>query len=423
MSGHENPGKRRSRSKRRTPDPGGGRGGFRFSSRTSWERRPNPLSRALEERRSANLPVLDLTGSNPTDAGLTPPADDILRSLADASILNYRPDPHGLESARSAIINYYLSKGVSIDPSRLFLTSSTSEAYALLFMLLCNAGDAVLTPRPSYPLFDYLAGTHDVTLHPYDLRYDQGWEIDIDSIARSITPSAKAVALINPHNPTGMFLKREEHRHLTALARRHRLALIVDEVFIDYPFAGDPRRYGTTAADSEALTFTLNGISKSFGLPQLKLGWIAVGGNARVASAAVERLEIICDTLLSVNTPAQVALPRLMTACITTRNSIADRVSSNYRFLVDTAAGGSACSVLHSEGGWYGIIRAPRIQTDEQWAIALLRDRGIHVFPGYFFDFEEEACLVVSLLTKGDLFRRGVCELLELASGSVAPES
>ncbi len=417
MSGPGNPGRRQSRRKPIRADTGKRRIAPGFSARTAWDARPNALTRALESRLAHNLPILDLTGSNPTTCGLVIPAEDILRSLQDRQILTYRPDPHGLLSARSAIVAYYRSKNVSVEASRLFLTASSSEAYSILFTLLCNAGDAVLAPRPSYPLFHYLAGMHDLSLRYYDLRYDHGWEIDVDALSREITRSTKAIILINPNNPTGSFLKRDEHEHLVEIARRRRIALIADEVFIDYPFGNDERRYGTTAADPDALTFTLNGISKTIGLPQMKLGWIAVGGESDRAAHAVERLEVICDTFLSVGSPVQVALPRLMIAGNGIRESILDRVSSNYGWLAGAVGHDSPCAVLQAEGGWYGIVRVPRTRSDEQWAVDLLEKRGVYVFPGFFFDFEAEACLVVSLLTRGDVFREGIDGLIEFASG------
>jgi len=385
-----------------------------YSSRTNWPREHNRLTELLDSLRRENRPVYDLTVSNPTQCGIQYPKE-ILSGLATPSSLTYEPDPRGLDSARTAVARYYAAHNLTIDVSRIFLTSSTSEAYSYVFKLLCNAGDSVLIPNPSYPLFEYLAQTSDVDLQHYHLAYDHGWQVDFDSIKKSITPSTRAIALINPHNPTGMFIKKDEYARIREIAHQHRLALIVDEVFIDYAFGEDANGHGTTAGETDVLTFTLNGISKTIGLPQLKLGWIVVGGNNEEANEAMSRLEILCDTYLSVNTPVQVALPDLLERGKSVRRQILDRTRSNYEFLRG-ASRQSACTTLESEGGWYASLRLPTIQSDEQWAEELLHHLGVSLFPGYFFDFHDDAHLVVSLLTPPAVFQPSITRVLHHVS-------
>jgi len=365
-----------------------------FSGRTNWPHRQNRLSELLERRMRSGRTVVDLTLSNPTACGL--PAPDILSSLADPSVLRYQPDPRGLPSAREAVAAYYRSKNLRVDPEDLFLTSGTSEAYGHLLTLLCDPGDEILIPRPSYPLLEFLAQTTGVTLAPYDLFYDHGWQIG----AITVTARTKAIIILNPHAPTGLFLSGEAYRNFAAPG----LPLVVDEVFIDYGFEG-AHPFQTAGREGGPLTFTLNGLSKLAALPQLKLGWIVVGGAGKAEAAS--RLETLCDTFLSVNTPAQVALPHLLGEGARTREAIRRRILANYRSAREVLQG-SACTLLEAQGGWYGILRVPRTKTDEEWAIALLQERGISLSPGYFFDFEEEGYLVVSLLPEEGPFRRAL---------------
>jgi alanine-synthesizing transaminase len=378
-----------------------------FSTRTAWHRQPNRLSETLDAYVQSGRVLHDLTSSNPTDAGIPYPEIEICRALSDPEILSYRPDPKGLLSAREAISRYYISKQLIVDPAEILLTASTSEAYSLIFKLLCNAGERVAIPRPSYPLFEYLAQINDAELAHYDLAYDHGWYIDIESLVRAISPATRAIVVINPHNPTGMFLKKTEYLQVRELARRHRLALIVDEVFIDFPLENDHARLGSTAGEADVLTFTLNGLSKTIGLPQMKLGWITVSGDEPVRREALGRLEILSDTYLSVNTPAQIALPRLLEMCRPVRGEILRRIRTNFTFL-KRIVDHSPISVLSSEGGWCGILRIPRTRSEDEWAVALLAETGVYVQPGYFFDFTDEGYLVVSLLTKEVVFERGL---------------
>ena len=386
-----------------------------FSRRTDWDRRPNRLAELLEARRASGRPLYDLTVSNPTELGIDYPEEEILSALSDPRALRYQPEPRGLPSAREAVCAYYRAKDIRVDPANIFLTAGTSEAYSLIFKLLCNAGESALVPKPSYPLFDYLAQVNDVDLRDYPLRYyDSGWRLDIDDESAK---GARAIVIVNPHNPTGAFLKKQEHREIARTAQENGLALIVDEVFLDYPLAEDDRRFGSTAGDAEALTFTLNGLSKMAGLPQMKLGWIVVGGAPRPAAEAMERLEILCDTFLSVNSPAQAALPALLKAGGRVRSQILQRVKSNYETLRKTALD-TPCSALRVEGGWYAVVRVPQTKSDEEWAIRLLDQAGVHVYPGYFFDFAEHQYLIVSLLPDERTFAPSVRSMIATITSS-----
>lgn len=388
---------------------------MKFSRRTEWHREPNSLSMLLGARRKSGKPVYDLTLSNPTDCGIAYPGTEILNSLSNSRALHYEPDPRGLLSARETISRHYESKGSKADPSRIFLTASTSEAYSILFRLLCDPGGEILVPQPSYPLFDHLAQLNDVRLTPYSLTYDHSWSVDLDSVREAITPSTKGLVIINPHNPTGMFLNESMYRALKEIAFEHSIALIVDEVFVDYPL--DPNHEPiSTAGEENTLTFTLNGISKMAGLPQLKLGWIIVGGSETETGEALQRLEIVCDTYLSVNTPVQVALPEIVRAGESVRANILERIRSNYACLRKAIRSESPASMLNSEGGWSAIIRVPSVRTDEEWALALLDQTGIYLHPGYFYDFGTEGHLVVSLLTPREIFHQGVREIVRFVS-------
>ena len=373
-----------------------------FSHRLSWDAAPNPLSEAVARRRAAGLPVLDLTESNPTRAGLDYPPD-LLTPLADPRGLSYDPHPAGLLTAREAVSAYYAARGVPVYPSRILLTASTSDAYAWCFKLLCDPGDEVLIPRPSYPLFEFLAGLEAVRVTPYPLFYDHGWHIDTGALEAAITPRTRAIVTVNPNNPTGSFLKRHELDRLCDLARRHDLALISDEVFADYPLGAAADRVTTLARVAGPLVFVMSGLSKIAGLPQLKLGWIVA--NSAEASA---RLEWIADTYLPVATPVQLALPGLLAAGDGVQRQIRARTAANLARLREQFP------PLEVEGGWYATIAVPRTRTEQEWTLALL-DRGVLVQPGFFYDFPNEAYLVLSLLTPPEPFAAGLQALAGLA--------
>jgi aspartate/methionine/tyrosine aminotransferase len=371
-----------------------------FSSRFHWDVRPNRLTELLRHKRSAGARVLDLTESNPTHAGLEYPPE-ILDALADPRSLRYDPDPAGLMEARRAVSAHYKLRAYDVEPERILLTASTSEAYAYLFKLLCNPGDEVLVPRPSYPLFEFLADMENVQVRRYPLRYHGEWSIDREALRQAVTARTRAIVVVNPNNPTGSYLKRDELRFLESL----RLPLISDEVFADYNLTQDPARVYSVADVTEGLAFAMSGLSKGAGLPQIKLGWIAA--NSR---DAMERLEWIADTYLSVSTPVQYAAGALMDLGSRVQRQIRGRCSQNLRELRDTLQG-SAADVLPVEGGWYATLKVPRVRTEEEWTLLLLDAHDVLVQPGFFYDFETEAFLILSLLTPPDVLSEGVRRL------------
>jgi alanine-synthesizing transaminase len=285
------------------------------------------------------------------------------------------------------------------------LTASTSEAYSYIFQLLADPGDEILSPRPSYPLFEFLAGLSSVTMRQYPLRYDGVWHVDFPALQRLVTPRSRAIVVVNPNNPTGSFLKRDEFEQLEDFAFRHNLAIISDEVFCDYGFGRDPERVTTLVGDRRALTFSMSGLSKVAGLPQLKLGWIVASGPGY--ESALDALDLIADTFLSVATPVQIALPELLSSGAAIQQQIAARTATNLRVLQEGLMGSSG-SVLNVEGGWYGIVRVPATHSEEDWALRLLREQDVLVQPGFYFDFETEAFLVLSLLTPHETFQEGL---------------
>lgn len=385
-----------------------------FSSRFHWDLRPNRLTELLAAKRRAGAAVLDLTESNPTHAGLDYPAREILQALADPRAMAYEPAPAGAAEARQAVSAYYAARGYAVPPERVLLTASTSEAYAYLFKLLANPGDEVLAPRPSYPLFEFLAAMESVRVVQYPLAYHGAWSLDLEAIERAITGRTRAIILVNPNNPTGSYLKRAELEFLVRLAGARNLALISDEVFADYAFAPDQRRAGSLAGVEDALAFSMSGLSKIAGLPQMKLGWIVASGPAALRAEAMEKLELIADTYLSVATPVQCAAPRLLAAGAAVQALIAARVRENLAFFRDAAARVPAFRILDVEGGWYATLQVPRTRTEEEWVLHLLGERDVLVQPGFFYDFENEAYLVVSLLTAPEIFRAGAIRLLVL---------
>lgn len=367
-----------------------------FSSRISWELLPTDLAEAAERRRGR---LLDLTQSNPTEAGLLCPAEHILTVLSDARSLRYEPTAVGLPSARQAVCEYY-GGGVSTD--RILLTASTSEAYSYVFKLLCDPGDEVLVPRPSYPLFEFLANLEGVSAMQYPMRYSDGWHIDLDALRASVTPRTRAIVYVNPNNPTGSYLKEQEYEFLAGLG----IPLVIDEVFRDYAFGADAARVDTVAGRHDALTFVLSGLSKVSALPQMKAGWIVCGGPEAERAEALRRLELIADTFLSVSTPVQHALPQFLSIRNEVQRAIRERCAANLATLNRMAADSSA-RVLRVEGGWYATLQVPRVRSEEEWVMRLIEDCGVLVQPGFFFDFEAEAYLVLSLLTECSIFTEG----------------
>ena len=354
------------------------------------------------------MPVLDLTESNPTRVGLDYPQTEILAALADASALRYHPAPRGIASARDAVSGYYRRHGDRIPSDSVLLTASTSEAYAYLFKLLTNPGDEILAPRPSYPLFEFLAGLESVKIRQYPLRYDGVWHVDFDALEQAITPRTRGIVAVNPNNPTGSFLKQVELDRLDSLAARRGLAVLSDEVFRDYGFGEDAGRVSTLAGDRRALSFCMSGLSKIAGLPQMKLGWIAASGPH--SAEALDALELIADTYLSVSTPVQVALPRLLALSNGILQQVRERTALNLARLRE-AVHGSAATLLRAEGGWYAVLQVPQTRTEEEWTLKLLEESDVLVQPGFFFDFESEAFLVLSLLPAPATFAEGVNRL------------
>jgi alanine-synthesizing transaminase len=382
-----------------------------FSSRLDWSATENPHAKLLREKRARAETLLDLTESNPTAAGFLYPRELVIGALADPRLLRYEPHPAGLAEARAAVSGYY----PGISPDQMLLTASTSEAYGYLFKLLADPGEEVLVPRPSYPLFEFLAALEGVRPVQYPLIYHGGWAIDFDALERSITRRTRAIVLVNPNNPTGSFLKRTELAELVALCRRHGIAILSDEVFSDYVFGNDPRRVASLAGVDDVLTFVLSGFSKVLGLPQLKLGWVVVQGPEPARSQAMERLELIADTYLSVGTPVQWAAATLLEGREAIQKQILDRVQENRRFLASRIGSESPWRLLETEGGWYAVLEAPKIHTEEEWVLALLEEHNVIVQPGFFFDFEKEAFLIVSLLTRSEAFREGIQRVLAQA--------
>jgi alanine-synthesizing transaminase len=379
----------------------------RLSSRLPADLSPNAVSRAMSDLAARGVPWIDLTASNPTDAGLPYPPD-LLAGLADRAALRYEPRPFGLPAAREAVARDYARRGITIPADRIVLTVSSSESYSFLFKLLCDPGDNVLVPAPSYPLFEHLSGLEGVGVRSYRTEYHGAWSIDADEVARTVDDRTRAMLVVSPNNPTGAWLKRGELRSLTSLCLDRGLALVGDEVFCDYPIDPAPDAAASVLEQAHVLTFGLGGLSKSFGLPQVKLGWLAVAGPDPLVQAAMGRLELICDTYLSVGTPVQVASPQIMARGQSVQQAILQRVRGNYETLRRMAETSPACAVLRVEGGWSAVLRVPAIESDEQTVLGLLRDHGVLVHPGYFFDFAQDGHLVLSLLVRPDDFRLAV---------------
>jgi aspartate/methionine/tyrosine aminotransferase len=386
-----------------------------FASRTNWRLEVNRFAAAIEEHRRGGRPLLDLTNSNPTTCGFRYPEERLLAALNNRQILHYEPESQGLRTAREAIANYYRGRpgffGVnpSIDPGHIVITSGTSEAYSYVFRLLCEVGDEVLVPAPSYPLFEYLADLADIRPVPYTLVYDHGWQIDLAGVAGALTARSKAVMVVHPNNPTGSFIKRKEARELASICAARDVAIIADEVFLDY--ADGTELPSTFAAESPALAFTLSGLSKISLLPQMKLGWIAASGPKRLTETAMQRLEVIGDTYLSPSIPGQLALPEMLDMRGNLQAQMRQRLCANLDFLDALLPRGGPVERLKREGGWYAVLRVPVTGSDEDLATELLENKGVLVHPGHFFDFSNDGFLVVSLIVNEAEFQEGAGRL------------
>jgi len=386
------------------------------SSRLPRNLAPNALARLVQAKRRAGASIVDLTESNPTRAGFSY-RGDLLAPLADARALEYDPQPLGLWSARAAVAADFRRRGIVISADRVALTSSTSEAYALLFKLLCDAGDAVLVPHPSYPLFEHLTQLESVTAIPYALEYHGAWRVDVDSITRAATDRVRAILIVSPNNPTGSFLHQDDLDALSNLAASRGWAIIGDEVFADYPLDAAPEATNVLAG-AGVLTFSLGGLSKSAGLPQLKLGWIGFGGPSSKVDQALAAYEVIADTYLSVSTPVQAAAADLIERGTAIRSQILARVQRNLESLRKLATAHPSVSVLRVEGGWSAVVQVPQLRAEESLVLELLDKDDVLVHPGYFFDFDREAFVVVSLLVEPATFDRAVTRLLSRAAGA-----
>jgi alanine-synthesizing transaminase len=383
-----------------------------FSDRTAWNLERNKLSEALAKRRSSGLPLIDLMQSNPTQCGFHFDPQKILAALNNPASLSYDPDPQGLPQAREAVAAYYRSRNCQISIDDIFLTTSTSEAYSFLFRILCNPGDELLIPQPGYPLFSFLAGIQDVSLVRYPLIYDYGWQIDFQSLQQAITPRTRGIIVVHPNNPTGHFCKPNEIERLNQICSERQIAIIADEVFLDFSLeSGIPR---TFASNIEVLTFTMSGLSKISGLPQMKVAWLTVAGPHALKQQAIARLEMIADTYLSMNAPIQLALPVLLEQRHPFRQQWLTRIQNNLAGLDKTLESQKLCTRLKLEGGWYAVIKAPSTEGDDELALELLITRGVYVHPGHFYDFPADGYWVVSLITPEQELATGIDALLAM---------
>jgi alanine-synthesizing transaminase len=381
-----------------------------FAKRTNWNLETNRLSAALAAHRAAGKPLIDLTVSNPTECGFRYDEEVILSALRNPAALKYEPNPRGLDVARGAVAQYYAERAAIVSNDDIFLTTSTSEAYSYVFRTLCDPGDELLIPAPSYPLFEFLADIQDVRLVRYQLIYDHGWQIDFHALEQAITPRTRGVIVVHPNNPTGHFTKPEEMRKLSELCATHGIAIIADEVFLD--FALGEKGITTIVANSGALTFTMSGLSKICGLPQMKAAWLAVNGPEALRVDALARLEVIADMYLSMSAPIQWAMPALLGQRHSFQAQVIDRVSENLSELDRQLARQKSCSRLEVEGGWNAVIRVPATRSDEELALELLAADSVYIHPGHFYDFPSEGILVVSLITPENEFSSGLRQLL-----------
>ena len=390
-----------------------------FSQRTNWKLAPNSLTEAQRELREAGEQILDLTISNPTRADLHYDSETILEALTSPAAMHYDPQPRGLLSARQAVIDYYRKEHDEFDilPESIILTTSTSEGYSYVFRLLCNPQDEILVPQPSYPLFEFLAELEDVTLVPYPLLYDHGWQIDFSSLYKAVNHRTRGVVVVHPNNPTGSFVSDRERGELNDFCREYELALIADEVFLTYALDGASRP--TFAANRDVLTFTLSGLSKISGLPQMKLAWLVTSGPVEHTRPALDRLEVIADTYLSLNAPIQLAAPVMLDQRRNIQPLLLDRMRTNLEQLDRALARAPTCQRLALEGGWYVVLRVPATQSDEALAIDLLRKTKVLVHPGHFYEFPSDGFLVLSLISPPAAFHQGITRVLDsLKSGA-----
>jgi alanine-synthesizing transaminase len=382
-----------------------------FADRTNWNLKSNRLAEAVARYQASGKKLLDLTASNPTECGFQYDGASILKALITPAVLKYHPNPRGLTPARKAVAEYYAHRGDAVAVEDLILTTSTSEAYSFVFRLLCNPGDEVLVPTPSYPLFDFLADIQDVKLARYPLIYDHGWQIDFHALEAAITPRTRAVIVVHPNNPTGHFTKQNESKALNEVCAPHDLAIIADEVFLD--FSLDQAHIHSFLQNEAVLTFTMSGLSKISGLPQMKFAWLAVNGPGAQKEEALGRLEVIADTFLSMNAAIQAAAPMFLAQRHAIQQQLMARVRNNVEEMDRQLSDQKTCARLVVEGGWYAVLRVPAMRSDEELALELLED-GVYVHPGHFYDFPVDGYIVVSLITPERDFSEGMEKLLAL---------
>ncbi len=381
-----------------------------FAKRTNWNLDRNQLSEALEKYRASGKSLIDLTRSNPTECGFRFAEQQILNALCNPAALHYEPNPQGLANAREAVAEYYLALHSQISVDDIFLTTSTSEAYSFLFRMLCDPGDELLIPQPGYPLFEFLAAIQDVTLVRYPLIYDYGWQIDFHALQKSITPRTRGLIVVHPNNPTGHFCKPEEMKQLNDTCASRGIAIIADEVFLDFSLSiGTPESF---ASNKGALTFTMSGLSKIAGLPQMKVAWLIASGPEALKKDAVSRLELIADTYLSMSAPVQLALAAFLEQRHSFRKQWLTRVQANLARLDALLAAQTLCSRLIMEGGWYVALKVPATGTDDELALELLKTCGVYIHPGHFYDFPASGYLVISMITPEPEFASGIEALL-----------
>ncbi len=390
-----------------------------FSQRTGWPREANPFISRMEALQKTKRGIIDLTESNPTRCHFKYPQEKVLKALVQKKGLRYDPFPMGIKEAREAVSVNYKRKGFNVSAENIFLTTSTSESYSFLLRLLCNPQDRLLVPRPSYPLFEYLAQINDVALDYYNLSYNGRWEIDFASLEENISLQTRAVVLVNPNNPTGSFVKADELARINRLCKDRHLAIICDEVFWDYAL-DDRAPKVSLVGNQEVLTFTLSGASKSLGLPQMKLGWGTIGGPEDLIREAAGRLEIILDTYLSVNSSVQHALKPWFSLQPGIQREIKGHLKENYALLNEVILKEDSCESLCAEGGWYAVLRLPDDLTEDEWVNLFLEKEHVFVHPGYFFDFQSEPYIVLSLLCEPKVFREGVSRMLNRVKAVLA---
>lgn len=384
-----------------------------FSARTCWSLALNELTKLCQERKRAGLEILDLTESNPTRCGFDYDERKVLEAFHNCRVLQYEPDPRGSASAREAVVEYYRDQAVKINSSQIFLTASTSEAYSFIFRLIGDAKDHLLVPQPSYPLFEFLTRLNDLELAYYKLIEKEGWGVDHNGLESQISRRTRAVLVVNPNNPTGSFLHRQDRDFLIDCCRKRQMALIADEVFYDYGNeAGNVEKPPSFAGEKAALVFTLNGLSKISALPQMKIAWIVLSGPEDLVQEASARLEVIADTYLSTSTPVALSLPSLLSLRWDVQRQIKTRIRANLACLDRKIRTDSPVARLAVEGGWYAILRLPAWPSDEEWTLRLLQQDGVLVHPGHFYDFQNDGRVVVSLICRPEIFERGIAKLV-----------